>query len=94
MACLDSDRLVVMPSCRKKQRKQGSDMAGHRGSQWTAEEDRRLLDLIRMNKSWVLISAALSRNVKSIRDRARHLERQAKMESAALDADRTARIGA
>jgi hypothetical protein len=79
-----------MPSCGKKQ---GSDMAGHRGSQWTTEEDRRLLDLIRMNKSWVLISAALSRNVKSIRDRARHLERQAKMESASLDADRSARIG-
>jgi hypothetical protein len=69
-------------------------MAGHRGSHWTAEEDRRLLDLIRMNKSWVLISAALSRSVKSIRDRARHLERQAKVDSAALDADRTARIGA
>jgi len=68
-------------------------MAGHRGSQWTTEEDRRLLDLIRMNKSWVLISATLSRNVKSIRDRARHLERQAKMESASLDADRSARIG-
>jgi hypothetical protein len=50
--------------------------------------------LIRMNKSWVLISAALSRSVKSIRDRARHLERQAKMESARLDADRTAGIGA
>jgi hypothetical protein len=83
-----------MPSCRKRQGKQGNDMAGHRGSQWTAEEDRRLLDLIRMNKSWVLISAALSRSVKSIRDRARHLERQAKMESAAPDADRIARIGA
>jgi hypothetical protein len=61
-------------------------MAGHRGSQWTVEEDRRLLDLIRMKKSWVLISAALSRNVKSIRDRARHLERQAKMEAAGPDA--------
>jgi hypothetical protein len=91
IARLGTGRLVVMPSCAKKQ---GSDMAGHRGSQWTAEEDRRLRDLIRMNKSWVLISAALSRNVKSIRDRARHLERQAKMESAGLDADRSARIGA
>jgi hypothetical protein len=80
--------------CRHAGRKQGSDMAGHRGSQWTAEEDRRLLDLMRMNKSWVLISAALSRSVKSIRDRARHLERQAKMESAGPDADRAARIGA
>jgi hypothetical protein len=69
-------------------------MAGHRGSHWTAEEDRRLLDLIRMNKSWVLISAALSRSVKSVRDRARHLERRARMESAAPDADRTAPIGA
>ena len=69
-------------------------MAGYRGSQWTAEEDRRLLDLIRMNKSWVLISAALSRNVKSIRDRARHLERRSKAESAGLDADRGAGIGA
>jgi hypothetical protein len=91
---LETSRFVVIPSCRKKQGKQGSDMAGHRGSQWTAEEDRRLLDLIRMNKSWVLISAALSRSVKSIRDRARHLERQAKVDSAALDADRSARIGA
>ncbi len=63
-------------------------MAGHRGSYWTAEEDRRLLDLIRMNKSWVLISAALSRSVKSVRDRARHLERRARMESAAPDVDR------
>jgi hypothetical protein len=69
-------------------------MAGHRGSQWTAEEDRRLLDLIGMNKSWVLISAALSRSVKSIRDRARHLERRAKLESAGRDADRAAGVGA
>jgi Myb-like DNA-binding domain len=81
----------VLPSSGKKQ---GGNMAGHRGSQWTAEEDRRLLDLIRMNKSWVLISAALSRNVKSIRDRARHLERQAKIKSADPDAGRSAPIGA
>jgi hypothetical protein len=89
-ARLDIDRLVVVRSCGKKQ---GSDMAGHRGSQWTAEEDRRLLDLIRMNKSWVLISAALSRNVKSIRDRARHLQRQSKTETAGPGADRGAGIG-
>jgi hypothetical protein len=27
----------------------------HRGSNWTADEDRRLLDLIEAGKSWVLI---------------------------------------
>src|ERR1700733_4652048 len=58
---LETSRFVVIPSCRKKQGKQGSDMAGHRGSQWTAEEDRRLLDLIRMNKSWVLISGTFQK---------------------------------
>jgi len=33
----------------------------HRGSQWTPEEDRRLLDLIKAGKSWVFISANLKR---------------------------------
>jgi DNA-binding NarL/FixJ family response regulator len=39
----------------------------HRGSNWTAEEDRRLLDLISAGKSWTLISATLKRSMKSIK---------------------------
>ena len=36
----------------------------HRGTNWTPEEDRRLLDLIEAGKSWVFISANLKRPVK------------------------------
>jgi hypothetical protein len=46
----------------------------HRGTNWTPEEDRRLLDLIEAGKSWVLISANLRRPVKSVQDRARQLK--------------------
>jgi hypothetical protein len=50
----------------------------HRGSNWTADEDRRLLDLIEAGKSWVLISANLKRTGKSVRERARQLQSQSK----------------
>jgi len=46
----------------------------HRGSNWTAEEDRRLLDLIAAGKSWTLISATLRRSMKSIILRAKTLQ--------------------
>jgi DNA-binding NarL/FixJ family response regulator len=39
----------------------------HRGSTWTAEEDRRLLDLIAAGKSWTLISGTLRRSMKSVK---------------------------
>jgi hypothetical protein len=45
----------------------------HRGSNWTAEEDRRLLDLIAAGKSWTLISATLRRSMKSIKLHAKTL---------------------
>jgi hypothetical protein len=47
----------------------------HRGTNWTPEEDRRLLDLIEANKSWVFISANLKRPVKTIRDRVSQMQR-------------------
>jgi hypothetical protein len=39
------------------------------GSNWTADEDQRLLKLVEAGKSWVFISAALKRPAKSARDR-------------------------
>lgn len=45
----------------------------HRGSNWTAEEERRLLDLIAAGKSWTLISATLRRSMKSIKLHAKTL---------------------
>ena len=48
--------------------------AARRASNWTPDEDRRLLELIEAGKSWVLISANLKRTVKSIRDHARELK--------------------
>jgi hypothetical protein len=50
----------------------------HRGSNWTPDEDRRLLDLIEERKSWVFISANLKRPAKTVRDRFAYLRRQAK----------------
>jgi hypothetical protein len=50
----------------------------HRGSNWTPEEDRRLLELIEARKSWVFISANLKRPAKTARDRFAYLRRQAK----------------
>jgi hypothetical protein len=52
--------------------------AQQRGSKWMPEEDRRLLELVAAQKSWVFISAKLKRPTKSIRDHLRHLRRQAK----------------
>jgi hypothetical protein len=49
--------------------------AQHRGTNWTPEEDRRLLDLIEAGKSLVFISANLKRPVKSIRDRVSQMRR-------------------
>jgi hypothetical protein len=50
----------------------------HRGTKWTPEEDRRLLDLIKAGKSWVFISANLKRPVKSIRIRLKLLKAKGK----------------
>jgi hypothetical protein len=47
----------------------------HRGTNWTIEEDRRLLDLIEAGKSWVSISANLKRPVKTIRYRVSQMQR-------------------
>jgi len=51
--------------------------AARRQSNWTAEEDRRLLELVEARKSWVLISANLKRPARSARDRYAYLQRQA-----------------
>jgi len=45
----------------------------HRGSNWTVEEDRRLLDLIAAGKSWTLISGTLKRSMKSVKLHAKTL---------------------
>jgi DNA-binding NarL/FixJ family response regulator len=50
----------------------------HRGTNWTPEEDRRLLALIETGKSWVFIAANLKRSLKSVRDRARQLKAKGK----------------
>jgi len=50
----------------------------HRGTNWTPEEDRRLLDLIEAGKSWVFISANLKRPVKTIRIRLKLLKAKGK----------------
>jgi hypothetical protein len=47
----------------------------HPGTNWTPEEDRRLLDLVEADKSWVSISANLKRPVKTIRDRVSQMQR-------------------
>src|SRR5258706_15050435 len=57
-------------------RNKAATMAAPRGSNWTADEDRRLLALIECGKSWVFISAALKRSVKSIQTHARSLNRE------------------
>jgi hypothetical protein len=60
----------------------------HRGSNWTADEDRRLLELVEAGKSWVFISANLKRPAKTVRDRLAYLRRQAKqadLDSGPLD---------
>ena len=57
----------------------GEEMAGaaRRQSNWTPEEDRRLLEFVQAGKSWVLISANLKRPEKSARVRLAYLLRQA-----------------
>jgi Myb-like DNA-binding protein len=51
--------------------------AARRGSNWTPDEDQRLLKLVETGKSWVFISANLNRPAKTARDRLAYLERQA-----------------
>jgi hypothetical protein len=51
--------------------------AQRRGSNWTPEEDQRLLKLVEAGKSWVFISANLKRPAKTARDRLAYLQRQA-----------------
>jgi hypothetical protein len=48
-----------------------------RGSNWTSDEDQRLLKLVEAGKSWVFISANLKRPAKSARGRLAYLQRQA-----------------
>jgi hypothetical protein len=50
--------------------------AARRQSNWTAEEDRRLLELIKAKKSSVFIAANLKRPAKSVRDHLAYLIRQ------------------
>jgi len=50
-----------------------------RGSNWTPEEDRRLLELVEAKKSWVFISLNLKRPEKSVRDHLAFMRRQARM---------------
>jgi hypothetical protein len=63
--------------------------AQQRGSNWTPEDDRRLLDLIEARKSWVLVSANLRRPAKTIRNRLAYLRREAKK----ADLDSTVELG-
>jgi Myb-like DNA-binding domain len=57
---------------------EGEEMIGaaRRQSNWTPEEDRRLLELVEAHKSWVFISANLKRPAKSVRNRLASLLRQ------------------
>jgi Myb-like DNA-binding domain len=59
--------------------RQGDEMSGaaRRGTNWTAEEDQRLLKLVEAGKSWVLISANLKRTAKSAQARLAYLGRHA-----------------
>jgi hypothetical protein len=50
--------------------------AARRQSNWTPEEDRRLLELIKAKKSLVFISANLKRPAKTVRDHLAFLARQ------------------
>ena len=51
--------------------------AAPRQSNWTSEEDRRLLELIEAGKSWVFIAANLKRREKSVKYHARLLNAKA-----------------
>ena len=48
----------------------------HRGTNWGADDDRRLRDLVEAGKSWVFISANLKRPPKTVGDRIVYLRRQ------------------
>jgi hypothetical protein len=52
--------------------------AQRRQSNWTRDEDQRLLKLVEAGKSWVFISANLKRPAKTIHDRLAYLRRQGK----------------
>jgi hypothetical protein len=51
--------------------------SARRQSNWTADEDQRLLKLVEAGKSWVFISANLKRPASSARGRLAFLLRQA-----------------
>jgi hypothetical protein len=51
--------------------------AQRRQSNWTADEDQRLLKLVEAGKSWVFISGNLKRPASSARGRLAYLLRQA-----------------
>jgi hypothetical protein len=42
----------------------------HRGSRWSPDEDRRLLEMLQRGKSWIFIAANLKRPVKTVEYRA------------------------
>jgi len=58
----------------------------HRDSNWTAEEDRRLFDLIAAGKSWTPISATLKRSMKSVKLHANTLRLVAAKKGRGLEA--------
>jgi hypothetical protein len=63
--------------------------AQRRQSNWTLEEDQRLLKLVEARKSWVFISANLKRPASSARSRLAYLACQAiKSELSGLKAKR------
>ena len=65
----------LFPGRRLKAKKRNPMAVQHRGTNWTPEEDRRLLELIEAGKSLVFISANLKRPVKTIRDRISQMRR-------------------
>ena len=65
----------LFPGRRLKAKKRNPMAVQHRGTNWTPEEDRRLLELIEDGKSLVFISANLKRPVKTIRDRISQMRR-------------------
>jgi hypothetical protein len=50
--------------------------AARRASNWTANEDRRLRELVEARKSWVFIFVNLKRPAKTARNRLAYLARQ------------------
>ena len=68
----------LFPGRRLKAKKRNPMAVQHRGTNWTPDEDRRLLELIEAGKSLVFISANLKRPVKTIRIRLKLLKAKAK----------------